>query len=159
MNIRVGVIDDFKLLNQDWAWSQADWQRDAQIDTIQSINDGKQEFWVIENNEQLIGEVHIAWDQEDNDQANGVTRAYLFALRIHPDYRGQGLGSKLVARVIERIQERGFFEVTIGAYKDEPHLMELYEKWGFTEFIKDVTESNSEYSKVFELFLQNLEKN
>jgi|CXWL01.1.fsa_nt_gi ribosomal protein S18 acetylase RimI-like enzyme len=156
MNIRKGVIKDFEQLNQDWAWDQADWQRESQKTTIQAIHDGKQEFWVIEADDHIIGELHISWEKEDKDDANGQNRAYLFALRIHPEYRGQGLGTKLMFSVLQRVKENGYAEATIGAYKDEPHLKELYKKWGFTEFVKEVMETNSEYSKVYELFLQKL---
>jgi ribosomal protein S18 acetylase RimI-like enzyme len=154
MNIRVGVIEDFEKLNQEWAWSDAEWQREAQKKTIKSINEGTQEFWVIEDDNQIIGELHISWVKEDEDQANGINRAYLFALRIHPKLRGQGLGTKLMNRVLQRIKENAFNEVTIGAYKDEDHLKKMYNKWGFTQFIKDVEETTSEYSKIYELFLQ-----
>lgn len=156
MDIRMGNIEDFTSLNEDWAWSQADWQREAQKKTIQAIEDGNQEFWVIENNDQIIGEIHICWRKDDEDAANGHNRAYLFALRLHPDFRGQGLGTKLIQRVLQRVRDNGFTEVTIGAYKDEPHLKSLYNKWGFTSFVKEITETTSEYSKIYELFLKNL---
>ncbi len=156
MIIRIGAIEDFKQLNQEWAWSGEAWQRAAQKKAIQSINKEDQEFWVIETDTEIIGELHIAWSHKDPDHANMYSRAYLFALRIHPNHRAQGLGTKLMARVLERVKAKGFNEVTIGAYKEEAHLKIMYEKWGFTEFIKDVTESNLEYTKVFELFLQSL---
>lgn len=70
------------------------------------IEAGTQEFWVIEKGNDILGEFHVFWDKEDKDEANG---------RVHPDHRRQGLGTKLMQRVIERIKERGFGEVTIGA--------------------------------------------
>ncbi|MAE68225.1 MAG: GNAT family N-acetyltransferase [Candidatus Peribacteraceae bacterium] len=157
IKIREGKIEDFKKLNQDWAWSQADWQRSAQKKTIEAISSNNQSFVVIEDGNELIGELHIEWNKkEDSDAANGTNRAYLFALRIHPKHRGKGLGTQLMNSALDLIRSRGFNEATIGAYKDESHLKELYIKWGFVELLKDVLEETDEYSKYYELYLQRL---
>lgn len=156
MTIRQRHLKDFSRLNQDWAWDQADWQRGAQQRAMQAIQEGRQEFWVVESGDELIGELHIAWEKADHDEANGKNRAYLFALRIHPDHQRQGLGTQLMERALQSIRQKGYTEATIGAYADEPHLRHLYQKWGFTQFVKEVLESNEVYSKVYELFLQEL---
>ena len=155
--IRQGSIDDLERLNQDWAWSDTDWQREAQKKTAEAIKRGNQSFFIVEEDKKLIGELHIEWNKaEDPDAADGRTRAYLFALRIHPSHQRKGLGTQLMEEVLKFIKSNGFSEVTIGAYKDEPHLKTLYEKWGFTEFIKEVLEETDEYSKYYELYLQKL---
>ena len=153
--IRLGRIEDFQKLNHDWALSpDSEWQQKAQKDYIKGIEAGTQEFWVIEHGDEILGEFHIYWDQKDKDEANGKKRAYLSAFRVHPDHRGQGLGTKLMQRVIERIQENGFTEVTIGAYHHEPEIQELYKKWGFTEFVKEAIEETTEGKPKFLLFLK-----
>lgn len=158
IQIRKGKIDDFQKLNQDWAWSpNNEWQQIAQKDYIKGIERSTQEFWVVEDGDKILGEFHIYWNKSsDPEEADGKTRAYLSALRIHPDYRGQGLGTKLMQRVIERIKEKEFTEVTIGAYKHEPEIQELYEKWGFTEFIKEAVEETTEGKPTYLLFMKRL---
>lgn len=108
MQIRKGKIEDFKKLNQDWAWNpEAQWQMKAQQDYIKGIKAGTQEFWVVEQSEEILGEFHLYWDKAgDPEEADGKKRAYLSAFRIHPDHRGHGLGTKLMERVIERINGR-----------------------------------------------------
>ncbi|MBI5412102.1 GNAT family N-acetyltransferase [Candidatus Peregrinibacteria bacterium] len=154
--IRKGKIADFKKLNQPWAWGNKEWERKGQIDYIKGIKECKQEFWVVENEKEIIGELHIYWDNEDKDEANGKDRAYLSALRIHPNYRSQKLGTKLVERALARIKEKGYEEVTIGAYKHEPHIQELYKKWGFTHLIKEGVEETTEEKPHFLLFMKKL---
>ncbi len=157
-HIRQGKIEDFKKLNQDWAWSRKnEWQQVAQKDYIKGIEAGTQEFWVVEEGEEILGEFHLYWNKSsDPEEANGKNRAYLSAFRIHPDHRGQGWGTKLMERVIERIKEKGFTEVTIGAYKHEPQIQKLYEKWGFTEFIKEAVEESTEGKPTYLLFMKRL---
>lgn len=156
-HIRKGKVLDFKKLNHEWAWSpNKEWQKIAQNDYVKGIEAGSQEFWVIEMGDDILGELHIYWVKKDKDEANGINRAYLSAFRVHPDYRGQGLGTKLMQRVIERIKEKGFNEVTIGAYHHEPKIQELYKKWGFTEFVKECVEETTEGNPKYLLFLRKL---
>lgn len=77
--IRQGKIEDFKQLDQDWAWGKDSWQRQAQIDFIQGIKEGLQEFLVVEDKGQVVGEIHIFWKKQDLDEADGKNRAYLSA--------------------------------------------------------------------------------
>lgn len=155
--IRQGHIADFSKLNHAWAWSPNNaWQQKAQRDYIVGIEAGTQEFWVVEEGEAILGELHVYWDKEDKEEANGKTRAYLSALRIHPDHRGKGWGTQLMQRVLERIKEKGFHEVTIGAYHHEPEIQALYQKWGFTEFVKEGIEETTEGKPRFLLFLKKL---
>jgi GNAT superfamily N-acetyltransferase len=157
IKIRKGKIQDFKKLNHEWAWSpNNEWQQIAQKDYANGIQAGTQEFWVIEKGDDILGEFHIYWNMKDKDKANGVNRAYLSAFRVHPDYRGQGLGTKLMQRVIERIKERGFNEVTIGAYHHEPAIQDLYKKWGFGDLVKECIEETTEGKPKFLLFMKKL---
>lgn len=68
------------------------------------------------------GLMHLFWDSEDKDEANGKDRAYISAFRIDEGYRGQGLGKKLMLRALDRIKERGYTEVTIGVEHDDSDL-------------------------------------
>ncbi len=157
MNIRQGKIEDFEKLNHEWAWNpEKEWQQKAQKDYIKGIQAGRQEFLVIENEDQIIGEFHIYWKKNDTDEADGKKRAYLSAFRIHPEFRHQGFGKKLMTAVLERIKEKGFSEVTIGAYKHEPEIQKLYEKWGFTEFVKEAIEETTDGKPTYLLFLKKL---
>lgn len=157
INIRQGTIEDFKKLDKPWAWGKSKWQREAQKNYIEGITKGTQEFLVVEDGNKILGEIHIFWDKpKDHDEADGKKRAYLCAMRIHPDSRGQGLGTKLMEVALKRIKENGFTESTIGAYVDEIKNQELYKKWGFTELVKETWEKTSEYRAKYFLYLQKL---
>lgn len=106
---------------------------------INGIENGNIEFWTIQKDEDnlVIGELYIFWDSEDKDEANGKNRAYLCAFRLDKGFRGKGLGSKLMEKVLERVKEKGFNEVTIGVDNDDrERLCHIYESWGFTELVK-----------------------
>lgn len=108
---------------------------------VDGIKNGNIEFWVVEdeNTKEPIGELHIFWDSEDKDEANGIDRAYLCAFRIDREYQGEGLGSKLMKKVIERVKEKSFKEVTIGVDDNADKLIKMYNSWGFEKHVKTKT--------------------
>lgn len=104
----------------------------------EDINSGVQEAWLMrdETTGKLMGELHIVWDREDKDEANGIDTAYIMAFRINEEYQGQHLGTKLMNRVLERVKENEFKTATIGADDSDPKLVVMYKNWGFTKEIK-----------------------
>lgn len=131
MLIRLGKINELKLL-----WGNSN--KVTQEHFIEGILRGSQEFWVIEEEatSTLIGELHIIWDSEDKDEANGINRSYLCSYRINKNFQGIGFGSQLMKRVLQRIEDKGFNEVTIGVDEDAEKLKKIYNSWGFRTYIK-----------------------
>lgn len=95
------------------------------------------EFWTIDNNGNLIGELYVFKNLNDKDFADGHTKVYLCAFRISREYRGRGLGSRLMRTVLAHIKDSGFSSVTIGVDKTEEANVRLYKRFGFTNKIKD----------------------
>lgn len=61
----------------------------------------------------------------------GGVRAQIEAVRIHPDFRGQGLGVQLFQWAIQRAQERGAHLIQLTTDKQRPDALRFYEKLGF----------------------------
>ena len=132
MNIKCGTSEEMLIL---WDGRFEDFVESH----VSRINSGIQEVWLMDDEEtgQFIGELHILWDSEDKDQANGVDKTYFMAFRIDPKYQGKKLGTDLMKRVLERVKEKGFTKVTIGADDFDPKLDNMYQNWGFTNRIKE----------------------
>ncbi|MCM1990972.1 GNAT family N-acetyltransferase [Oceanirhabdus seepicola] len=159
MEIRLGTVDELKVM----------WTKETPTKDLfrTGIEDGSREFWVVEceGEEEPIGELHIAWDSVDKDEANGEDRAYLCAFRIEKPFQGKKLGSQLMKRVFKRIEERGFKEITIGIDSREyEKLKEMYTSWGFTELLKSKNEDhhyvdqygNPTPTETYEVYLKRL---
>ena len=132
MVIRTATVDE---LNKLWGANNSP----TKAYFIKGMKEGNVEFWTIENKKDasLIGELYIFWNSKDHEEANGKDRAYLCAFRINSEFRGQGLGKDLMMRVLERVKEKGFKEVTIGADNDNAErLIAMYRSWGFSELVK-----------------------
>lgn len=132
MKCRSGTLNEFKEL---WNYSDSNtynYFRDGIINeniTFLTIKDEGQNV--------LVGELYIFWSSEDNQEANGVSRAYLCALRVREEYRGKGLASLLINEAKRLAQEKGFTELTIGIDNENyQKLLSMYNKWGFEKLVK-----------------------
>lgn len=107
---------------------------------IENIVSGNAEFWTIDEDGELLGELYVFKKLEDIDFADGIKRVYLCAFRIKKELRGQGLGSQLMEHVLISLKEKGYQEVTIGVEECEEANVRLYNRFGFCEKIKDCFE-------------------
>ena len=135
---------------------------------VAGINNKNIEFWAVidEKQNNIVGELYIFWNSEDKDEANGINRAYLCAFRIKDSYRGQGLASKLMQTVLQRINQNGYSEVTIAVDNSNyEKLKGMYNNWGFNELLKKqnydyhyITAENKPmyYDEAVDLYLKRL---
>lgn len=114
-----------------------------------NIESGNAEFWTVEDNGCLIGELYVFGKLDDIDFADGNTTAYLYGFRIEEAMRGRGIGTILMNHVFERLRELGFNYAVIGVEPDKEANMRLYNRLGFVDRIKtlrlnpcDVDENN-----------------
>ena len=56
---------------------------------------------------------------------------------VRKDFRGQGLGSRLMETVLADLRAEGFQRVTIGVGPEEEQNVRLYRRMGFSGKIKD----------------------
>ena len=85
-----------------------------------NIKSGNAEFWTLDHEGELVGELYAFYDLEDKDFADGKSTAYLCAFRIRTDLRGQGLGTKLICHVIEHIKDLIFIVVRASVHSISP---------------------------------------
>jgi ribosomal protein S18 acetylase RimI-like enzyme len=77
-------------------------------------------------------------------RVGGVVRGYqisttnpqgghLARLAVHPDFQNQGLGSKLLADMLDRFFVVGILDVSVNTQADNQHSLDLYKKFGFVD--------------------------
>jgi mycothiol synthase len=62
--------------------------------------------------ERLVGYAHTLWYADDGE------RRVSCEMVVHPDLRRQGLGRRLLAKVVEHAESQGASELTVWAYND-----------------------------------------
>ena len=133
MRIRQATAEEMLRL---WGYSDLDHATPTARYFYSQISSGNAIFWALEQEENIIGELYAFLDiAEDRDFADGTTTAYLCAFRVRPEYRGLGLGSRLLETALADLKSRGFRRATIGV--DEARNERLYRRLGFDTFIKN----------------------
>ncbi len=75
----------------------------------------------------LIGFVHVISD--------GILHAYIMRLIVHPDFRHQGIGSRIMTALMEILQENDLKPTLVAT----PGNVKFYEKFGFRTNINGLT--------------------
>jgi len=102
---------------------------------FENIVSGNAVFWTVDRDGELLGELYAFLNiREDPEFADGTTTAYLCAFRVKREYRGQGLGSKLMQAACADLKSMGFRRATIGV--NDPRNKALYCRLGFDTDVK-----------------------
>ena len=91
--------------------------------TQQDLENAIKNSWYVSsiyNSDELIGFGRVISD--------GVHHALIVDLIIHPDYQGQGLGSKMLDRLVTKCNNSKIRDIQLFAAKDK---FRFYEKFGF----------------------------
>lgn len=103
--------------------------------TMASMEQGIEDIFVLYQDKELLGEIHINYYSTDEREAVSGKRAYLFAYRVKKGYHNRGIGSFLMQRVLEELENQGYTEFTIGVEDDNENAKHIYSKFGFCEVI------------------------
>ena len=118
-----------------WGYPDADTAPPTAKFFFQNIASGNAIFWTVDRDGELIGELYAFLNiREDPAFADGKTTAYLCAFRIKREYRGQGLGNKLMEAALSDLRSMGFRRATIGV--DDSRNEALYRRLGFVTDVK-----------------------
>lgn len=93
--------------------------------------DPNQELMVMETESgQIIGTLQLSFIQYLTYQ--GGIRAQIEAVRVHKDYRGQGVGQQFFEWAIQRAKDKGAHVIQLTTDKKRPEALNFYKKLGFT---------------------------
>lgn len=91
--------------------------------------DPNQELWVLTIDEKVTGTLQLTMIPYLTYQ--GSSRALIEAVRVHKDFRGQGLGKVLIEWAIERARIRGAKMVQLTSNSARTDALRFYESLGF----------------------------
>jgi len=127
--IRHLVREDLKALEWNDQYTQF---RRLYKDIFHSTRDGRAIMWVVElQGIGVIGQLFVQLSSTRHDLADGLNRAYIYAFRIQPPYRGFGVGSKLLHFSENDLLKRRFRWITLNVGKDNSAARRFYERNGY----------------------------
>lgn len=115
----------------------------AKENAIRGFNDNSRIVYVLEKDGIIISEATAYIKEEafigditSTEELLSDNRVYLSAFRTDKEYRGKGYFSKLFKFMIDDLKSRGYTEACLGVEPCEITNMEIYFKYGFTNYIK-----------------------
>lgn len=98
---------------------------------------------VADDNGHVIGAV---WTRIINDYGHVDDDTPSFAISLYKEYRGQGIGTQLMKKILELLRSQGYRKASLAVQKAN-YAVRMYKKIGF----KIVDENDEEYIMVYEL--------
>ena len=96
-----------------------------------------------EDNGKVIGAV---WTRIMNDYGHVDNDTPSFAISLYKEYRGQGIGTELMRKMISLLKEQGYKKASLAVQKAN-YAVKMYKKVGF----KIIDENSEEYIMVCDL--------
>jgi ribosomal protein S18 acetylase RimI-like enzyme len=96
-----------------------EWDKESRI--AGKSSQSPDSFLVAESDGRVVGSIFVIDD----------FYPFLFRLNVHPDYRRQGVGERLITEACRRVKAHGFAEVGFFVDETNEHLKKWYEKQGF----------------------------
>ncbi|MCL2512263.1 MAG: GNAT family N-acetyltransferase [Oscillospiraceae bacterium] len=109
---------------------------------------GSRASYVYTVNGEFLGEGAIVFENDDPDYTITGRRVNLSFLVVKEGYRNQGIGGILVDYILNKAEEMGYKEISIGVDKKNAAALHLYRKKGFTEVIFDGEDEDGPYYKL-----------
>ncbi len=105
---------------------------------------GRADHCIVADDEgKVIGAV---WTRIMNDYGHVDDETPSFAISLYKEYRGRGIGTRLMKEMLTLLKEKGFKQASLAVQKAN-YAVRMYEKVGF----KTVDENDEEYIMVCEL--------
>lgn len=136
--------EDYKKCQNIWDMSQ---QTSAQKWYDELIS-GNRIIFVYQLNGEYIGEGALVLETGDPHYTIPNQRIYLSRLIVKEDYRGQGIGGKIVDHLIENAKQLGFDELSLGVDCDNVVARHLYMKKGFNTILFQGVDEAGAYVKL-----------
>jgi ribosomal protein S18 acetylase RimI-like enzyme len=128
--IRQADRDD--LIDLEWEGEYAHFRR-LYADAYHLVEKGSAIIWIAEADDSgLIGQCFVSLKGNRPELADGMIRAYVYGFRVRPEYRNQGIGSRIMHTLEEDLWKRGFRQVTLNVGKDNHDACRFYYRLGYS---------------------------
>lgn len=98
---------------------------------------GRRVLLVAEADDRVVGQIFVQLSSGRGEYADGERSGYLYAFRVRPNYRNQGIGTQLLDEAEDVLRERGFSRAVIAVAKENDAARRLYENRGYSVFAED----------------------
>ncbi len=111
---------------------------------IKNFGNQKGDYCLVsEVNGKIIG---ACWTRIMNDYGHIDDNTPSFAISLYEEYRGNGIGTQLMIKMIQKLKDEGYLQASLAVQK-ENYAVKMYKKVGF----KIIDENEEEYIMLCDL--------
>ncbi|MCH5198018.1 MAG: GNAT family N-acetyltransferase [Oscillospiraceae bacterium] len=114
----------------------------------QELLSGNRITYILQINEEYIGEISLVFDMNDKDYTVKGQRIYLSRLIVKKEYRRKGLGKELVKFAVRLAKDMGYSELSVGVDLDNFAALKLYFEAGFNTLLYIGEDKGGKYAKL-----------
>jgi len=104
---------------------------------LAEANRGRRVLLVADVEGRIVGQVFVQLTSARAELADGSHSGYLYAFRVRPEFRNQGIGTQLLLEAEAVLRGQGFERAVIAVARDNHRAMRLYQSLGYSEFAQD----------------------
>jgi ribosomal protein S18 acetylase RimI-like enzyme len=125
---------DLDLLAMEWEGEYRRYRRLYRM-AMDEAKTGRRIVLVAEVAGRIIGQIIIQLNRVDS-----AGTGYFYAFRVRPEWRGRGIGTRLIREAEAVLVRMGFRRALIAVARDNPRARQLYERLGYSFFAEDAGE-------------------
>lgn len=129
VQIRLGTVDDLPALEWDGEYSH---YREVYRAGMEDARRGHRALLVAEVDGKVVGQIFLQFKSPIPIPGVNGKVGYLYAFRVRPERRGQGIGRALLATAERRLHHAGSEWAVIAVAQDNREARRLYERQGYT---------------------------
>jgi ribosomal protein S18 acetylase RimI-like enzyme len=104
---------------------------------IQEAERGRRVLLLAEIGAEVVGQIFIQLNTRPQFSAGRTSSGYLYAFRVKPRYRNQGIGTQLLGEAERVLASIGYARSVISVSKTNPAARRLYERHDYRIFAED----------------------
>ena len=96
------------------------------------MENGDAVMWIADlMDEGLIGQLFVQMYNQKHKENSRSSYAYIYGFRVRPEFRGLGIGSRLLQTAEKDLLYRGFLRIALNVARDNEGARRLYERFGY----------------------------
>lgn len=129
VQIRIASRNDLPALEWEGKYTHF---RQIFADAYRLMANGKAVMWVADLvDEGLIGQLFVQMYHQNRSEVFPARYAYIYGFRVRPEFRGLGIGSRLLQTAEEDLLYRGFLRIALNVARENEAARRLYERFGY----------------------------
>lgn len=136
LGVRIRTATEADLPAMEWEGEYAHFRR-VYRQAMREAQRDRRLIYVAEAADEVVGQLLVHLYSIWKDRFGGAKAGYLHSFRVKPDFRGQGVGSRLLRTAEQALVNRGYTRAVISVAKTNSRAQQLYLEHSYHLYTED----------------------